>query len=470
MVYLRARIPHILIGLLVLLVLSPSPVRRNLVTYIEKARTAAASGDPEAALDYIDRALLIDPGLKSLELIAAEAALATDHPERAIPYLNSLSERDQDQEIILCLTAEMRAAMGQYLEAFMLWEQAENLCSERRDFLYNLADHLVDNEKFSMAERVVEHLSSLAHSDPELHFQLAALTALRDPEQALIQLRLLDELSADNQALTAELIKAIEDSRHLNLMQFTLSKVGQVFAKNFEWSFAAQAFRNALDIQPDYSDALSFLGLAIDELGQDGLSWLKQAERADPIQALPHINLAVHWLRNNAPQLALFELEQAAVLDPSNPIIPAQIAQTYEYLGDINIAIELYRAATELAPKDPNLWLLLAQSSSQNNFDVLNIGLPAARNAAALAPDSAAALDTLGYSYYLLGDLEFAGRFLFRALAIDSGFASTHYHLGLYYAAQLDMQSSIVSFEMAVILDPESVVGQLARRTLETLQ
>lgn len=470
MEYLRARIPHILIGCLVLLVLSPTPIRRNLVTSIEKARIAASSGDPEAAIVYIDRALLIDPGLKSLNLAAAQAALSTDHPERAISYLDALPEGDQNQETILCLSAEIHAALGQYTQAFMFWEQAQDQCSHNLQFLRNFGAELVDLEKFSNAESVFGQLRLLAPSDPDIQFQLATIIAIRNPEQALSQLRSANQLSEDNQTLVADLIRAIEDSRHLDLMQFSLSTVGQVFASNGEWSFAAQAFRNALQLQPDYSDALSFLGLTLDELGQDGLNWLEQAVRADPTQAAPHIHLAVHWLRNNSPDLALSELEQAAILDPDNPIIPAQIAQIYEYLGEIDIAIGVYRAAIELAPQDPNLWLLLAQTSTQNEFDVLNIGLPAARNATALAPNSAAAFDTLGYCYYLLKDFNFAERFLSQALAIDPGFASTHYHLGLFYAAQLDFESSIASFEMALILDPDGSVGQLARQALETLQ
>ena len=470
MEHLRARIPHILIAILVLLVLSPTPLRRNLVSSIEKARTAASAGDAEAALVYIDHALLIDPDLKSLNLIAAEAALSTDHPEKAIFYLNALRELDQNQEITLCLQAEMHSAMAQYTEAFMLWEEAPDLCVHRPDFLINFGQRLLSSEKFNMAESVFEQLSVLAPSDPTIQFQHAIITAVRDPEQALSQLRLANRLSEENKPIIADLIEAIEDSRHLDLMQFSLSTVGQVFASHYEWSFAAQAFRNALAIQPEYSDALSFLGLALDELGQDGLNLLKRAVRAEPSQALPHIHLAVHWLRNNAPELALFELEQAALLDPVNPIIPAQIAQTYEALGNINIAIEVYRAAIDLAPQDPNLWLLLAQSSAQNEFDVFNIGLPAARNAVALAPASAAAFDTLGYCYYLLEDYDFAERFLSQALAIDPGLASIHYHLGLFYAAQSDFESSIASFDRALILDPESRVGQLALRALETLQ
>ena len=468
--HLQARIPHILVACFLLLLLSPTPIRRDLVISIEKAKIAAASGDPDAALVYIDHALLIDPGLNSLNLFAGEAALSTDHPERAISYLNALPDLDQDKETIRCLTAEMHALLGQYTRAFKIWEQASEHCSHNPQFLLNFGALLVDLEKFNMAEDVFEHLSLLAPSDPEIQFQFGALIAIRDPERALAQLRSANQLSEGKQSLLADLVKTIEDNREIELMQFSLSTIGQVFASNNEWSFAAEAFRNAVDIQPDYSDALSFLGLALDELGLDGLNWLKKAEIADPTQAMPHIHLAVHWLRNGFPDLALRELEQAAALDPDNPIILAQIAQTFEYLGDVNIAIEVYRAATDLAPKDPNLWLLLAQSSTQNEFDVLNIGLPAARNATALAPKNAAAFDTLGYSYYLLEDYNFAERFLKQALAIDPSFALTHYHLGLFYAAQLEIESSIASFEMAAMLDPDSGIGQLAQRALETLQ
>jgi tetratricopeptide (TPR) repeat protein len=105
----------------------------------------------------------------------------------------------------------------------------------------------------------------------------------------------------------------------------------------------------------------------------------------------------------------------------------------------------------------------------RSKFDILNIGLPASRNAVALDPNNASALDALGYCYYLLGDIDFAERFLKQSIIIDPNLANTQYHMGLLHLYQENSDLATTAFEFAYLLDPEGSIGELARRALETL-
>jgi tetratricopeptide (TPR) repeat protein len=138
-------------------------------------------------------------------------------------------------------------------------------------------------------------------------------------------------------------------------------------------------------------------------------------------------------------------------------------------LGEIEIAIEAYRIATELSPQDSTFWIVLAQASLNHEFHVATMGQPAARNAVALEPDNALAVDALAYSYYLLGDFDYADRLITKAIELDPFNPSIQYHLGLLRASQNQYQGTIAAFEMAVQLDPDGSIGEMARRALETI-
>jgi lipoprotein NlpI len=75
----------------------------------------------------------------------------------------------------------------------------------------------------------------------------------------------------------------------------------------------------------------------------------------------------------------------------------------------------------------------------------------------------------LGYSYYLLGDFDYAERMITRALELDPLSPQVQYHLGVLKASQNQFQSSTAAFEMALLLDPEGEIGELAQRALETI-
>ena len=85
------------------------------------------------------------------------------------------------------------------------------------------------------------------------------------------------------------------------------------------------------------------------------------------------------------------------------------------------------------------------------------------------SPSSAPAADLLGHAYYLLGNWPLAERLLGEALRLDPFRATTHYHLGLLRAAQGQTERAVLSLQQATQLDDQGSIGELAQRTLETL-
>lgn len=462
------------LGLIALIVFSivgfrPTPIHRDLAVTIEKAKISAASGLAEEALRYLDDAINLDAEFTSLYINIAAAALATENVDQAEKFIEYLKEYNLQDERTLCLEFDLLSKIGDAEGALEIWKSNDAACQDEINFLKTIAFQLISERDFLLADEALKALSEELPADPEVQFFHGLILATKEPEASLAYLRLSDELMLEKNPIALELVRRIEDARIVESEAYTLAQAGQVLAKYGYWGFAANAFQNALEIEPTYVDAHTFLGLSLDELGGTGFESYQRAIELADNQALPHIYLGMHWMRNGYPEIALEKFEKAKELEPENPIVNVQIGNAYEMLGEIEIAIEAYRIATELSPQDSTFWIVLAQASLNHEFHVATMGQPAARNAVALEPDNALAVDALAYSYYLLGDFDYADRLITKAIDLDPLNPSIQYHLGLLRASQNQYQGTIAAFEMAALLDPDGSIGEMARRALETI-
>ena len=464
----RLKIPWLplLVTLVLLVIIGPTPIPLPMVTPIGSAIVALESGRPDSALDFLEVAMAFEPALEGLHTQAAEIALAAGEPMAALEHLEaetSLASLDTTQA---CLRSRALLAIGNTAEAANIWKEAGDICLKPNQFLQDLSQaYLIEGDPIA-AQAILEELAFIEPTDPDIRMSLAVVTATISPELALQHLRLANELDSKDKSLALDLIRAIEDARPADDRSYSLAQVGQTLVRHGEWTSAVWAFEHALELNPEYVEVRAYLGLALDRAGQNGLEQLKVAVNTTPAAALPRIFLALHWQALNRPERARQQLEIAARLDPTNPVVPAELGTAYAALGDIRPAVAAFRLATELAPEDPRFWLLLAQYSTSNEIEVQTLGLPAARNALALNPDDPAATDTLGYAHFLLGNLHLADRLLWRAINLEPHRAASQLHLGLLRQAQGDLIRARSSLEMAIQLDQDGSISQLAKRVL----
>jgi tetratricopeptide (TPR) repeat protein len=466
---IRSRLGPIALIIFGIILFKPTPLQRGLVESIEKAKVAGAAGRTDAALSYLEGAIKRDDQLTPLYINIAQAALASDDLELASRYVAYFQEGPQDDARSTCLEFDLLSKLDDPEAAIEIWGQKEIDCPNDIEYLRTIALKLISERDFPLARQALSELSKVLPADAEIQFLYGILLATSKPETSLAFLRLSNELEIDGNAIAIELVRTIEDSRIVESEAYTLAQVGQVLTKYGYWSYAASAFQLATELEPSYADAFMFLGLSLDEIGKNGLESFQHAIDLSNDQAIPYIYLGIHWLRNDSPDKALQNFELAARLDPENPIVTVQIGHVHEFQGEIELAMQAYRAATELAPQDPAFWIILAQASLGHEFNVAAIGQPAARNALALEPDNPVALDALGYSYFLLGDLDYADRLISRAIGLEPLNPLIQYHLGLLRASQNRYQQAQSAFELAFNLDPEGGIGKMAERALATI-
>ena len=130
------------------------------------------------------------------------------------------------------------------------------------------------------------------------------------------------------------------------------------------------------------------------------------------------------------------------------------MGQSYETLKDPARAMEHYRKALALDPKDAaslnNLAWILSEDPKK-----LDEALPLATRAVEIAPGIAAIVDTLGWIHYRRGAYADAEKALLRAVEREPRNATFQYHLGMTYYRLGKRSDAASALKRAAQLDPE---------------
>ena len=147
-------------------------------------------------------------------------------------------------------------------------------------------------------------------------------------------------------------------------------------------------------------------------------------------------------------------LEETVAADPRLRTAQLQLASEYELAKEHDLALERYRALIALNPKDAialnNLAYGLAVHKQQAGE-----ALPHAERAYALAPNSPAVVDTLGWIQHLQGRHAEASTLLAQAVRLAPTNAEIRLHAAVAYAANGMLEAAKKELEEALRLDPE---------------
>ena len=153
-------------------------------------------------------------------------------------------------------------------------------------------------------------------------------------------------------------------------------------------------------------------------------------------------------------------------MEPENPEWQAALGESYSLSGDLVSALNSYQKATSLAPQNATYWRLLAMFCADSGVQVLEVGLPAARQAATLAPDDPHALDALGWSFAQAGLLHSAEQTLTKATKLAPELPLPHLHLAETYLREANPTSAYEELNLVRQLDKEGPEGQFALQLL----
>lgn len=373
-------------------------------------------------------------------------------------------------------TPELHIALGDAYNgkndlphALTEWEAALPNRLNDADLLNRLARAYEAIGKYAEASAALRSLVALQPQNAVARYRFGLVLSVIDPASAPQHLELAAGMDPSVGPFAASLDKAVEAGLKAGDKAYTYGVIGYALISLREYPLAKAALLRAIEERPNFADAYAYLGLAEDELGNDGTYAYTRALDLNPDLPLAHYLVGLHYRRVGKNDEALKSLTKAFALDNSNAAAAAELGSTYVDMADLPDAETWYRQAVRVAPDDGTFWLLLAKFYTDHELKTDTDAILSAQKAVELAPDSAEAYDVLGYAQYLNDQPKDSETSLLKAKDLDPKRASTYFHLGVLYLDNNRSADAKQALENAVSLDAGGPIAEQAFKALARL-
>jgi tetratricopeptide (TPR) repeat protein len=465
---------RILLAVLLTALLGLSPVPHAVNSLLENAHQSIVFGDYQNASTYLAAAAQYYPWMVELNKKAAQYAYQSGDPESTIQYLErpgTISHLNPD-DLLLLGDAYFKSGDGFMAEA--IWKRVTQLVDSIPAY-QRLADTYIQQGDYPSATAVLQEMLSLNPSDTHLYYQLGLLYSVSDPLQALPFLAQAQQIDPANSQKAGDLHDKIRTASLFDQPAYTLLMVGRQLADWGEWQWAMTAFQRAVTLRPAYADAWAFLAEASQQVSftqnsmntSTGLSDLELALQLDPNSIISLTLMGIYWERQVDYSQAQLYIQQAISLSPKDPYLLTELGNVLSKAGDLPAAQSAYESAIQLAPQDPVFYRQLAEFALQNQIQIRELALPAARQALTINPHDASSLDVMAQVMLMLLDYQSAERYSLQAVKEDPNFSLAYLHGGLAYLYQGKGELAQQWLSRAESVDPQSWAAGQASRFLD---
>ncbi|NIN64014.1 MAG: tetratricopeptide repeat protein [Anaerolineae bacterium] len=431
---------------------------------IRQADLSRSAQEYSQAIDLYQQLVVLRPLWPMPHVCLGQIYLTQGKLEEAEEDFAIAWELDAGESLALAGLAEIAYHRGDAQRAIDLWRHAIALDPKGSEPRYRLGQTYLELSEFDLARQELRQVLGDAQYHQEANYYLGLLAAGDEDADAVEYLRLAVEgedreisKRAREMLVLLDDLAASEDDAHV------AAHLGRAYLRLDAPSLALTHLKRVVALQPDNHTARAYMGyalLALDDLDA-ARDVLRELTQLAPKHPLGHYFLGLLHRSEGYLPTALWEFKKSLETDPSNAAVYAEIADTYQRMGQHVSAGEWYRAATEVEPDEAGFLILLAQYY----VDVLpraEEGLAAARQAAVAAPDNAVAQDLLGWAFYLAGKQAQAVGPLEQAIALDPDFARAYYHLGVVYAQLGQEADAKQAYQRAIDIDTSGEYRQRA--------
>jgi eukaryotic-like serine/threonine-protein kinase len=218
---------------------------------------------------------------------------------------------------------------------------------------------------------------------------------------------------------------------------------------------AAEAFRQAIQLDPENAPAHYNLANALEAKGQDdeAIAEYREAIRLDPGDAQARSNLGVALARRGELDGAIAEYREAIRLNPRYALARVNLGLALASRGELDEAIGECREAVRLRPN--NAGIRFNYGATLSKHGKIEEAIVAYREAIRLDPDHSKAHANLGVALARQGKPEEAIAECRAAIRLDPKHAEAHYNLGVALARQGKPEEAIAEYRAAIRLDPK---------------
>jgi superkiller protein 3 len=213
----------------------------------------------------------------------------------------------------------------------------------------------------------------------------------------------------------------------------TLITRGDEALRKERWAEAADAYRKALTIKPEYIDAWYNLAIVLGRSGdmKGAVNASRKAIAINPKDADAWINLGVALFKSDDVEGAIDAFRKTLAINPDHVKAWHVLGIALDKSGDETGAIDAYRKALTIKPDHAEAWynLGVALDKSRNAKGAID----AYRKALAINPDIAEAWYYLGIVLSRSSDSKGAMEAFKKAIAIKPDYAGAWVHIGLEF-------------------------------------
>ncbi len=219
---------------------------------------------------------------------------------------------------------------------------------------------------------------------------------------------------------------------------------------------AEDIYRKILEINPNHSDSLHFLGFIAYQTGKDDAAtdFIRKAIQTNPLSAVYHNTLGAVLKRQGNFDEAVESYQKAVKINPNYGEAYYNMGNALNLRGRTEEAVTAYRKVLAINPKNPEAYNNLGASLKDQGK--LEEAIECYKKALEIRPNYAESYNNMGAALKNQGKLEEAIDCYNKALAINPNNAEAHYNLGNALKTQGKLGEAIECYEKSLSLRPSN--------------
>ena len=301
---------------------------------------------------------------------------------------------------------------------------------QKPDHFSDALQSITDQDLDSAINSLMSALESVSE-DTEVLYLLGLIFSVTDPDRSPGYLGLAAAIDPEYQTNARSMIAAIQTAGLAESPSYQQMQIGQTLGGISNWPLAFAAFSNAVTLDPDYAEAWAYLGMSQMQLQQDSSQALLTALELDSNSITANIFYAQYLEQNGEPEKGLPYIHTALELEPGNISLIHETGYYNARMGNLIEAYSYFEEVLILEPEQFDSWHQLANFCINYEYNVAEIGLPAARQAFMLFPNDPEGLVLLGRAYSLIGNPTMGIKLIKETLQMSPKDINALYYMGL---------------------------------------
>ena len=366
----------------------------------------------------------------------AETLYESERYEESLDYLEKALELEPENFTFLVLNGKVLRENDQLDETIEVYLKAIEINSEDANAYYNLGNTYHEKELLDQAIEYYLKAIEINSEDADAYYNLGA---------AYYEKELLDQ--AIEYSLKAIEINSEDADAYYNL--------GNTYHEKELLDQAIEYYLKAIAINLEHDSAYYNLGIAYKDKGllDEAIEAYQKAIAINLEHASAYYNLGIVYKDKGQQDEAIEAYQKAIAINPKHGSACYNLGITYYEIELLDEAIEAYQKAIAINPKHGTAYFNLGVA--YKGKELLDEAIEAYQKAIVINSEHGTAYYNLGNAYYEKGQQDEAIEAYQKAIVINPKYASAYNNLGIAYYDKGLLDEAKEAYQKAIVINPE---------------